>query len=325
MNSQTSLFRESLIYKNIKEKNKNDPSFALYSSIHFMSALSQICSNDMNPEIEKIQSLSKNDPQSSQLFESFSSCLMSLNFIQTLSAFKENENNSIYYMREAIPCWYYSLYHSLLSVIKVFNNHGNIPETHRGAINTFSSNIYKYYPKVISYVITDLSRIEEQLNVYRNSINIQRYDIVYKPENYEQSIGAYLSYFKGTCDWIKESTEEELKKEKKILNFRSKENRTIRDNKLQRKTCSFYDLAFRFRGKAHYRDSIYLCLLESKNYNISKQFLENCFLVAKKISIVNYKILKKRIGNNLVIFENFIKEAKSHTNIENRLIDEIYF
>ncbi len=320
------IFEDSIIFKKMMEGNDPDPSFAFQSTIHFIECVKNICENPkFLPKLDKIQTQTYLDDEEC-IFKSFKSFLMSLNFIQTLQVFSNQDEKYCHHLiRESIPCWYYSIYHSLISVIKLFSEN-NSPESHKSNINFFTENISNYYPDIIKYTIKDLNDYDKKIELYIKNENYTYKDIKYKPKNYEDSIGGYFCYFNGTCKYLKDKAMEEIKTNKKlnIQNFRTKLAKdTLKDN-LKKKTCSFYDLSFRFRGKAHYRDSIYLCLIKPFHYKSINTFLNNVFIISKKISIINRKIIQKKLGRKKFIFESYFKEAKEHTNINKSLLEEIY-
>ena len=94
------------------------------------------------------------------------------------------------------------------------------------------------------------------------------------PESHDSAFGACISYLKGTAKWEKEILEERMKKDKEfkslgVSNFRKKVAREYRDRKLQGKGTAFLHQAFRFRGKANYRDAIYLSYGKENTAGIS--------------------------------------------------------
>jgi len=100
---------------------------------------------------------------------------------------------------------------------------------------------------------------KKKINNYRDGNSI---DLNTSPTNLDESMGCLYSYLKGTADYKKWQIEEELKKSKEfkklgVKDFRKKAARELRDAKLEKGIVNFLTQAFRYRGKAHYRDSVF--------------------------------------------------------------------
>lgn len=103
-------------------------------------------------------------------------------------------------------------------------------------------------------------KVDNEIKAYRKS-NI--YDLNNYPENSEQAHGAIVSYLNGTAKYKKWEAEERVRssrefKELGVQDFRKKVAREIRDKSLDKGQVNFLVQAFRYRGKANYRDSIFL-------------------------------------------------------------------
>ena len=74
---------------------------------------------------------------------------------------------------------------------------------------------------------------------------------------------AIVSYLNGTWDYEKWRVEERVKTSRDfktlgVDNFRTKDARMLRDSQLAKNVVNYLVQAFRYRGKANYRDSIFL-------------------------------------------------------------------
>jgi hypothetical protein len=138
------------------------------------------------------------------------------------------------------------------------------------------------------------------------------------PNNREEANAAHLSYFKGCADWYQEREKTDLRKQLKLENFRTKESKRFRDERLGRKKLGFLHMAYRFRGKAHYRDSIYLALNANIQQATSKQFIPNekaqfihhLYESARAFTTMAGAFCFSKIDGNLR--ENFIKDFKEN-------------
>ena len=91
----------------------------------------------------------------------------------------------------------------------------------------------------------------------------QKQNLVNKPLTAEDAHRALCGYLSGTRGWWAWRIEEEVRssrgfRELGVDNFRTKTARTLRDDRLGRQSISFLHQAIRFRGKANYREAMYL-------------------------------------------------------------------
>ena len=119
------------------------------------------------------------------------------------------------------------------------------------------------------------SDVENNIILLRNGNN---YTLNKLPHNEIEALGGLFSYLKGTAEFEREKMENRIlnMNEFKALgvnNFRTKKARKYRDNKLSKITINFLTQSFRYRGKANYRDSIYLSYGED-NSKLLNNFLK---------------------------------------------------
>ena len=118
-----------------------------------------------------------------------------------------------------------------------------------------------------------------------------KYDTSNHPTNIEEAKGGIFSYLKGTAKYAQWQTEVRVRESKEfkelgVNDFRKKVAREMRDNKLQNGMVNFLTQAFRYRGKANYRDSIYLSYGDNREDEIEVfiQDLENIALKFLKMA-----------------------------------------
>jgi hypothetical protein len=78
------------------------------------------------------------------------------------------------------------------------------------------------------------------------------------PKTVTEFYGCAVSYLKGTADHLREDREREIKRKNRLPDFRKKDAREVRDRGLAERGVCFLHQAFRLRGKANYRDAIYM-------------------------------------------------------------------
>jgi len=123
------------------------------------------------------------------------------------------------------------------------------------------------------------------------------------PRTESEAWGAIYAYLSGTADYEKGKIEDRVKNSKEfreldVNNFRTKAARTLRDSKLDKGIVNFLIQSFRYRGKANYRDSIYLSYGENRTETINK-FVENLRIVATTYLRMTCRYASKRVEKSL--------------------------
>lgn len=83
------------------------------------------------------------------------------------------------------------------------------------------------------------------------------------PKTLDEARGACHSYLSGNADWWRWKVEENVKKSKEfrclnVSNFQTKDARSLRDKSFSQRSIGFLHQAIRYRGKANYRDALFL-------------------------------------------------------------------
>lgn len=129
-------------------------------------------------------------------------------------------------------------------------------------------------------------------------------------------MGSCCSYLKGSAKWWREETEDNIKssnnyfKNNKISDFRKNEAKKIRDEKLKKISIGFLHQAFRYRGKANYRDAIYLSYGIEKKDEICR-LNEDLYLTLSAFIRMASHYCSKRVERGL--WEEFIADLEQHS------------
>jgi hypothetical protein len=88
-------------------------------------------------------------------------------------------------------------------------------------------------------------------------------DLKVAPTNLNEANGAHCAYLSGTADFMKWRVEKDLRAHKEfkalgVSDFRTKTAKALRDDRLKKRAVCFLNQAFRYRGKANYREALYL-------------------------------------------------------------------
>ncbi|MCX7085835.1 MAG: hypothetical protein NTY69_09900 [Methylococcales bacterium] len=142
------------------------------------------------------------------------------------------------------------------------------------------------------------SNITKTVDALRNG---KKYDLNTSPSNQEMAFGSIYSYLKGTAEYEKWPIEESVKgsseyKKYGYENFRSSKAKRLREARLEPAHVNFLSQAFRYRGKANYRDTIYLSYGDNRTDEIH-QFITDLQSVSGAFSLMAAHYLSNRLSD----------------------------
>lgn len=276
------------------------PRFAFQGTVNWMRALS-IAVESEEFSTEALANFYRNTQRRQPNHESdtlaFECLLMSLHNVASLEEF-ENVDNKYSIVRSAIIAWYYSLYYSSKAMLAAVNACDPQTHTKTGAILQTEVIEHDLIIMPFSLSITDLrpSNITQVVHALRG---INRHDLNTTPETDKQVYGALVSYLKGTANYDKWLTEEKVKSSSQfkglgVTNFRTNAAKALRDTALARRHTNILTQAFRYRGKANYRDAIYLSY-GADNSDIINTFVSDLSTVAKAYAFMVSHYIPRRV------------------------------
>jgi hypothetical protein len=164
--------------------------------------------------------------------------------------------------RSAIVAWYYAIYYAGKAMLAART--GADPQTHAEAARIFQTEIVASrlakYPFDLSITGLVPTNVQPQIETLRAGATC---DLNAVPTTALEARGALCSYLKGTCEYRQWELEERVRKAGpfralRVTDFRRAAARMLRDAALAPESVNFLSQAFRYRGKANYRDAIYL-------------------------------------------------------------------
>jgi hypothetical protein len=297
-----------------------DPKYALNSTFNWAKALAMLCGSSISKESAKQfygEKVRNSSPRDEAINSAFEELVFSLHELVAIKAMAEANNEATFY-RSSIVAWYYAIYHGAKAMVCIQSQQS--PDAHIPLASLWLDNLAKRELIMPPFHLCLDSLVEK---TYIESLTSKGYGTQFTvnqvPYSIEESNAAHLSYFKGCADWYqerekKERIEPDLRKQLKLENFRTKEAKQFRDERLGKKKLGFLHMAYRFRGKAHYRDSIYLAL----NSNIKQpsipdekaQFIQDLYYSARAFITMAGAFCFSKIDRTLR--ENFIKDFKEN-------------
>lgn len=242
-----------------------DPTYALPGTLNWMRALAILVdATPITPVSVKTACAGANvtkanlsDQAKNTIFEQL---LMSLHHLSALQAM-ESLPAKIDTARSSIVTWYYGIFHAASAMIAAQD--GSYQDNHTETANSWDRQFRDkpFIPSPFCHRVTTLVKkdMEAEIDALRAG---NTYDLNTPPGNPTQAFGACMSYLKGSANWRREYIEDELRDRELakagLKDFRTKVAKEIRDKRLDGKCFGFVHQAFRYRGKANYREALFI-------------------------------------------------------------------
>lgn len=201
-------------------------------------------------------------------------------------------------VRSAVVAWYYAIYYASKAMLAASS--GADPQTHAATGKIWQKELVdlNLVKKPFSNSIVDIT----PANVQRAIAALRAgngYDLNTEPATIEMALGCIFSYLKGTAEYERWRLEEHVRKSQEyklgnFTSFRSNAAKALRDAKLQPANVNFLVQAFRYRGKANYRDAIYLSYGRDDTERV-RQFVEDLGAVSARFSAMAAHYTAKRV------------------------------
>lgn len=276
-----------LLNRLFEAKDQAEPRFAFQGTVNWMRAIAEVVNagstddEELNEIYKKVQRRPVNKNADTNVFENM---FMAHHNLASLCSLNDDVQDPYNTCRSAIIAWYYATYFAASAMIAASS--GSIQEKHAATAKVWQADIVEKYliPYPFNMYLSSLvsETMEAEIAEYRKD-NI--YDLNNRAENTEMAHGSLVSYLKGTHGYKKWETEERIKasrefKDLGVDNFRKKVARELRDKHLAKGQVNYLIQAFRFRGKANYRDSIFLSYGPDQEETIS-HFVEDLLTASK--------------------------------------------
>jgi hypothetical protein len=241
-----------------------DARFALPSTINWMRALALLVVqlglnySEARAFYANVQRRTISDRELNSICEQL---LFSLHQIAALQSM-EDARNKADVARVGIVTWYYGVYGAASAMIAAAD--GSFPDNHTATAQQWS----RQFPANglgIAPFGDYLSNLLEETT--KNELGPIRsrgtHSLVSTPTSIEQAWGCCAEYLSGTADWERWNIRERAVDSKEFKNlgvdsFRTGAARKLRDGRYEKRGIAFLHQASRYRGKANYRDAIYL-------------------------------------------------------------------
>lgn len=260
----------------LTEDDHRAPKFSQVATTNWMRALSfEIIQEHGEKPVDQYNSCLKHFKSSYQklsplenlaIFEPMFACLT---YAQTLTSHSHVYIEEAWIAPSAIVSWYYCWYTAIRAISAVTGQ--PVADNHTA--------VYK------AYVNSLRAKMPHPLNMQASHQKNEKYSIELPslpsssifdlqapfPNTREAAQGMLIQYLKGCSQYYADLTKERILKKGTHENFRTTAAKAERNKHLD-KCVSFMHCAFRYRGKANYRDAIYLNYGQSNSFD-SREFL----------------------------------------------------
>lgn len=241
-----------------------DPQYALPSTVHWMRAVALLIEKerlDYGRATKFYSNTTKRQMPSQQENSVLEHLLLA---IHQLAALRSLEDVSVQadIARVASVGWYYGIYAAATAMIAA--QEGSIHESHAKTANVWDRQFVQRRLALHPFDLRLSTLVKKDAELELDRIRQgKRENLVTKPLTAEDAHRAICGYLSGTRGWWAWRLEQEVKSSRDfrnlgVDNFRTKAARALRDDRLGRQSISFLHQAIRFRGKANYREALYL-------------------------------------------------------------------
>ena len=195
-----------------------------------------------------------------------------------------------------IVSWYYAFYTAIRSIIAASGI--DAPETHAGVIKTVGASLRTKLPHPLN-MHAHWSTNEDFIKELPNYPGVNSSNLTSAfPSTRQSAQEMLLGYLSGTTKREVGKIKKGLQKKHKLRNFRSKQARSLRDQAIGNKVYNFMHCAFRYRGKANYRDAIYISYGSRELWH-RDEFLRALATSSKFIFVCALAFARVRLGQDL--------------------------
>lgn len=297
----------------INEPNgKPNPKFALPSTVNWMKAL-RILIEDQEINFGTASSYySTRGKRSMGVLEEntvLEQLFLGLHHLSALHQFRDGATSADY-ARVGILAWYYGIANAASAMTAAQS--GSFQEDHAGTARLWDEQIARRGMAMTPFGWRVSSLIEKtykpEIAAYRNG-SVGKLQI--KPSTTTEALGAAAGYLSGSAKWYTWRTEEDLKRTREfkdlgVNTFRTKAARTLRDQRLEKKCIGFVHQAARYRGKANYREALFLAY-GSGTETILSGFVEDMSVVLQAFLAMAGAFAKRKLGKDL--WEEFMADV----------------
>ena len=165
--------------------------------------------------------------------------------------------------RVGIVSWYYGVYAAASAMVAAQD--GSFQDDHTGTAGVWDRQIAARGLMMPPFDLRVSTLVKKDCdNELSALLTVPRFDLAGSaPTTVDQARGAAHAYLSGSAGWWRWKVEEDVRTSRDyralgVSDFRSKAARELRDKRLATRSVGFLHQASRYRGKANYREALFL-------------------------------------------------------------------
>ena len=283
-----------------------DPTFALPSTVNWMRALRMLVEHSklsFPTAFAFYAAAGKRTLSPHQENTIFEQLLFAVHQLSALEALKLSPRKSDV-ARVGIVTWYYGIYASASAMVTAQD--GSFQDDHTGTAAVWDRQLAARGMVMDPFGWRVSSLLKSVADAELAALKSQGHAFVLTsspPSDPQEAHGACCGYLSGTVSWWRWRTEEDIKQSRDfkalgVQDFRTQAARKLRDSRLSSRSLAFLHQAFRYRGKANYREALFLGYGPNVEPLLST-YLDDLAVVLKAFVAMAGAFSARRIGSPL--------------------------
>lgn len=303
---------------------KPNPNFALSSTVNWMRALRLLAEDeaiDFKIAIDFYKKEGRRKMSARVENTVFEQLFLGLHHLSALQQFSVG-NTAADYARVSVLAWYYGISNAASAMTAVQS--GSFQDSHAGTARLWDEQIARRGLAMTPFSWRVSSLVEK---TYKSEVDAFRGgsagNLRVRPITKEDALGAAAEYLSGSARWYAGYAKEEVKRKPKFKalgasDFRKKAARVLRDDYLDRKPVGFIHQASRYRGKANYREALFLAYGPTTDAMLVG-FVEDMHEVLKTFLAMAGAFACRRLGKDL--WNEFVMDVDAQRAFTTRASD----
>lgn len=303
---------------------KPDPQFALPSTVNWMRAL-RILVQDSGLNFTTADAfytrLGKRSMDTLVENTVLEQLFLGLHHLSALEQFRSGTKTSDF-ARVGILAWYYGIANAASAMTAAQS--GSFQEDHAGTARLWDTDIASRGLAMEPFNWRVSSLVEK---TYKSEIATYKRGsggrLLIKPTTKSGALGVAAEYLSGSANWYAWRTKEDLMSTSEFKNlgvndFRTKAAQALRDGRLSRKSVGFIHQASRYRGKANYREALFLAY-GSSTETLLTGFTDDLGGVLRGFLAMAGAFARRKIGSRL--WSEFVADVDAKRSFSTRAAD----
>lgn len=283
---------------------KPEPQFALPATVNWMRAL-RLLTEDEGIDFASAGSFYSKQGKRAMgvLVENtvLEQLFLSLHHLSALEQFRRGVTAGDY-ARVGILGWYYGIANAASAMTAA--QAGSFQEDHAGTARLWDEQIASRGLAMVPFSWRVSSLVE---STYKTEIAAYKQGssgkLVSRPSTKTEALGAAAEYLSGSASWYAWRAKDDLMRSSQfkslgVNNFRTKAARELRDQRLKNKSVGFVHQASRYRGKANYREALFLAYGPTTETMLSN-FADDMSAVLRAFVAMAGAFAKRKLGASL--------------------------